>query len=59
MVLVHENHDKRPNVLPVQHVCSGFDQANLVSSFHGSKYLPNIIFSNVYFFEYEHLKRFV
>ena len=50
MVLVHENHDKRPNVLPVQHVCTGFDQANLVSSFHGSKCLTNIKFSNVYFF---------
>ena len=47
MVLVHENHDKKPNDLPVQHFCSGFDQANLVSSFHGSKYLSNILFSNV------------
>ena len=30
IVLVHENHDKWPNVTPVQHVCSGFDQAELV-----------------------------
>ena len=47
-----------PNVTSVQHFCSGFDQANLVSSFRGSKYFPKIWFSNVYFFEYEHLKRF-
>ena len=57
IVLVHENHDKWPNVTPVQHFCSSFDHANLVSSFRGSKNLPKIIFSTVYFFE--HLKRFV
>ena len=34
--LVHLNHDKWPNVTPVQHFCSGFDHANLVSSDHGS-----------------------
>ena len=39
-VLVHENQDKWPNITPVQHFCSGFDHANLVSSFRGSKYLP-------------------
>ena len=42
IVLVHENHDEWPNVTPVQHFCSGFDHANLVSSFHGSKFLPKI-----------------
>ena len=26
--LVHENHDKWPNVTPVQHFCSGFDLVN-------------------------------
>ena len=58
-VLVHENHDKWPIVTLVQHSCSGFDHANLLGSFHGSKYLPKIRFSNVYIFEYEHLKSFV
>ena len=33
----------------------GFDHANRVSSFCGSKYLPKIRFSNVYFFEYENV----
>ena len=42
MVLVHENHEKCPNVTPVQHFCSGFDHANLVSSFRGFKYLPKL-----------------
>ena len=42
IVLVHENYDRWPNVTPVQHVCSGFDYANLVNSFHGFKYLPKI-----------------
>ena len=42
--LVHENHDKWPNVTPVQHFCSGFDHANLVISFRGSKYLPKCVF---------------
>ena len=32
--------------------------ANLVSSFRCSKYLPKIRFSNMYLFEYKHLKRF-
>ena len=59
IVLVHENHDKWPNVTPGKHFCCGFDHANLVSSFRVSKYLPKIRFSNVYFFECEHLKRFV
>ena len=27
IILVHENHDRCPNISPVQHVCSGFDQA--------------------------------
>ena len=59
IILVHGNHDKWPNVTPVQHFCSGFDHANLVSPFHGYKYLPKFIFSIVYFFEYGHLKCFV
>ena len=59
IVLVHENHDKWPNVTPVQHVCSGVDQAKLVSSFCGSKCLPKIGFNNVHIFKYEHLKHFV
>ena len=50
IVLVHEKHDKWPNDTPVQHFLSGFDHANLVSSFRGSKYLPKIGFSNVYIF---------
>ena len=59
ILLVHENHDKWPNDTSVQHFCSGFDHANLVSFFNGSKYLPKIRFSNVYFFDYENVKRFV
>ena len=51
IVLVHGNHDKWPNVTPVQHFCSGFDHAYLVSSFRVSKYLPKL-FSTVYFFEW-------
>ena len=39
-VLDHENHDKWPNITPIQYFCSGFDHANLVSPFRGSKYLP-------------------
>ena len=50
IVLVHENHDKWPNVTPVQH---------FAVVFRGSKYLPKIRFSYVYFFDYDHLKRFV
>ena len=60
IVLVHENHDKCPNVTPVQHFRSAFDHANFVSSFRGSKSLPklnSVMF--FYFFKYEHLKRFV
>ena len=59
IALVHENHDKWPNITSVQHFCSGFDHANLESSFRVSKYLPKIGFSNVYFFEYERLKHFL
>ena len=56
--LVYENHAKWLNVTPVQHFCSGFDHENLFSV------VPNIYqkldsISNVYFFEYEHLKHFV
>ena len=51
--LVHENHYKWQNVTPVQHSYSGFDHANLESSFRGSKYLLKVRFSNVYFFEYD------
>ena len=58
MVLVCENHEKCPNVTPVQHFCSGFDHASLVSSFRGFKYLPKLD-SVMCFLEYEHLKRFV
>ena len=52
IVLVHGNHDKWPNVTPVQHFSSGFDHAHLVSSFRGSKYLPKVnavmcMFSNM------------
>ena len=42
VVLVHENHDKWPNVTGVHHFSSGFDYSNLVNSFCGSKYLPEI-----------------
>ena len=42
IVLAHENYDKWPNLTRVQHFCRGFDHENLVSSFHGSKYFPNI-----------------
>ena len=38
IVLVNENHDRGPRVTPVQHFCSGFDHANLVSSL----VVPNI-----------------
>ena len=47
VVLVHENHDKWPNV---------------TAGNRGSKYLPKINYirvSYVYIFEYEHLKRFI
>ena len=47
IVLGHENYDKLPNVIPAQYFCSGFDHANLVNSFRGTKYLPKITFSNV------------
>ena len=40
IVLVHEKHDKWPNVTPVQLFCSDFDNDNLASSFRGPKYLP-------------------
>ena len=40
IVLVRENHEKLPNVTPVQHFCSGFDHANFANSFLDSKYLP-------------------
>ena len=49
IVLVHENHDKLPNFTPVQHFCSGFEQADLTRTFRGSNFLPKIGFSNVYF----------
>ena len=55
IVLVPENHDKWPNVSPVQHFCSGFKHANLVSFFLWFNLLPKIRFSNVYFYKYEHL----
>ena len=53
--LVHKNHDKWPNVSPVQHLCSSFDHANLVSFFRCSNFYQKIRFSNVYFYKYEHL----
>ena len=46
--LVHENHDKWPNIIPVRNYCSGFGHANLLCSFRCSKYLPKIRFSDVY-----------
>ena len=58
IVLVHENYDKWPKVTPVQHFSSSFDHAKLVSSFRGSKYLPKVRFSKVYFSKYEHFKCF-
>ena len=61
IVLVPENHDKRTNVTPVQHLWMGFDHANLVFAlvpFIHQKFIQ-IRFSNVYFFETEHLKRFI
>ena len=42
IVLVHGNHDKRSNITAVQHLRSGFDHVNLVSSFGGSKHLTKI-----------------
>ena len=48
IVLVHDNHDKWPNIIPVQHYCSGFGHANLLCFFRCSKYLPKIRFSDVY-----------
>ena len=54
-VLVHENYDTWPNVIPVQHICSGFDHADLVSSFRVF-FLPKIRFSNVYFIEFWQVK---
>ena len=42
IVLVHENHDKLPNVTAVHHFSRGFDSSNLVKSLRGSKYLPKI-----------------
>ena len=43
IVIVHEYHDKWPNVTLVQHFCRGCDHANLVSSLRSSKYLPTFI----------------
>ena len=49
----------RLNVTPVQDICSGFDHANLASSFRGFKYLPKVDSWMCFFFKYEQLKRFV
>ena len=38
VVLIHENHDKLPNVTAVRHFSRGFDYSDLV----GSKYLPKM-----------------
>ena len=43
IVLVHEKHDKWPNVSPVEHFCSGLDHANLVSFFRGSNFYKSYI----------------
>ena len=60
VVLVHENHDKWPNVTAVQHFSRGFDYSNLVNSFRGSKQkFDNIRFSYVYILEFEHLKCYI
>ena len=37
-ILSYEYHDRWPNITPV-HFCWGFDHANVVSSFLGSKHL--------------------
>ena len=61
IVLVHENHDKWPNVTPVQDFCRGFDHANLVSSFLGSNYLPKNYLNNIrscVFFRKQALEKF-
>ena len=52
IVLVHKNHDKWPNVSPVQHFCSGFDHADLLSFFSGSNFYQKLdsvmcIFTNM------------
>ena len=52
IVLVHKNHDKWPNVSPVQHFCSGFDHADLVIFSSGSNFYQKLdsvmcIFTNM------------
>ena len=42
IVLVHKNHDKWSNVSPVQHFCSSFDHANLLSFFRGSNFYQKL-----------------
>ena len=62
IVLVHEKHDRWRNVTPVKRFCWDFDHANHVIFFRSSKHLPKIYsikFSNVLFFEYGPLKRFI
>ena len=57
IVLVHEKHDKWPNVSPVEHLCSGLDHAKLESFFRGSNFYQKL--DSVYYYKYEHFKRFV
>ena len=41
ILLGHVNHDKWPNVTPVQNFCRSFEHANTLKFFRGSKYLQN------------------
>ena len=63
IVLVHENHDKWPNVTAVQHFCIGFDPANLVSFFPWFQLFTKNLFKQdsvmCIFFESEHLEHFI
>ena len=59
IVLVHGNHEKRPNFSPVTHFCSGFNHANLVCFFRDLNFYRKLDSLSVYFYKYERLKRFV
>ena len=54
IVLVHENHDKRPNL----HQSNIFAVVLKTQILYFFSVVPNI-YKNVYFFEYEHLNDFV
>ena len=53
IVLVHENHDKMAKCCTTPTLCSGFDHANLVISFCGSKYLPKIWLKKIKYMSYK------